>query len=221
MSSSIARKSLMALTGLFLCLFLVVHVAGNLPLLLPAEEARVVFNGYAAFLTGLTIIKVASLFTMAAILFHSVLGVLLVMRSRKARAGGYAVDAESSTSPWYARAMGVTGALLFVFLVVHLWDYWYPYQFGTDAVGSDTAGQRDLYGIVTTSSRSGWHAGFYVVCMTALAFHLHHGVYSASRSLGLYSRGFARLVKYAGLIFATLVSGAFAAMSIYLAFMDS
>lgn len=220
MLSSIARKSLMALTGLFLCLFLIVHVLGNTPLLMPAEEARLPFNRYAEVLTGLTVIKVASVVTMAVILLHTALGLVLTVRSRRAGAGGYAVSAAQETSPWYSRAMGLTGALLFVFLLVHLWDFWYPYKFGGDALLNDSAGQRDLYEVVVAASQRWWHAAFYVVCMAALGFHLHHGVYSASRSLGLYHTGFARWVRYVGLGFAIVVCGLFAAMSVYLFFMS-
>ena len=218
MLSSIARKNLMALTGLFLCFFLIVHVLGNLPLLLPAEEAQEPFNRYAAILTGLTVIKIASVVTMGAILLHAVLALVLTLRGRSGAGAGYAVAPSESTSPWYSRTMGLSGALILVFIVVHLWDFWYPYKFAGDAVGKDPAGQRDLYSIVVSTCQRWWHVLFYVVSMVVLGFHVHHGIYSGLRSLGLYPSGVARWVRYAGMVFALVVCGLFAAMPVYLYF---
>ena len=82
----------MSATGLFLCLFLIGHLAGNLQLLLPAEEALLTFNEYAKFMTTNPFVKVLSYLTYFSILFHAVDGILLVVQNKRARPVQYAYN---------------------------------------------------------------------------------------------------------------------------------
>ncbi len=215
MLSSVARKNLMALTGFFLCVFLVIHLLGNIQLFLPLPDAQLNFNWYAGFLADLWVIKVAAYVTYLCVAAHSVLAVVLWWRNREAAGDRYLGQGSPATSPWHSRAMGILGAIILVFLIIHMLDFWYPWKFGR-MTSVDSAGNRDLYGIVATAFRSGWYVGFYVVAVAALGFHLYHGVYSGLRSLGLFHRGFAATARWLSLLFAVVISIGFAAMPVWM-----
>ncbi|MEQ9410882.1 MAG: succinate dehydrogenase cytochrome b subunit [Fuerstiella sp.] len=219
MLSSVARKNLMAGTGFFLCLFLVIHLLGNIQLFLPLPDAQLKFNWYADLLSRLLVIKAAAYVTYFCIFVHSVLAVVLAVTNRRSAGERYVGRDPEASSPWHTRMMGILGALILLFLIVHMMDFWYPYKFG-NSIGLDAAGKRDLYSVVAEACRRWWYAGFYVVCMVALGFHLHHGVYSGCRSLGLYHRGVARWVKWFSLAFAIAITLGFAAMPVYLFLMQ-
>jgi len=125
-SSSIGQKILMALTGLFLCTFLVVHLIGNLQLLLDDDGYK--FNAYAKFMTSNPLIKVASYLTYLFILFHAFKGLWLASKNIKARPKGYKKNAASANSTWMSRSMGVLGTIILVFIATHMWQFWYQYH---------------------------------------------------------------------------------------------
>lgn len=215
--NSIVRKNLMALTGLFLCLFLVIHLAGNLQLLLPPERAQIQYNHYSELLSHNILIKIVSYGLYASILAHALYALLLTVRSRAARGEqGYAYDRRSAASSWYARSMGVLGALLFVFIVAHMRDYWYQYKF--ESLPLDSAGRKDLYLIVMTSFREWWYVALYVVSMLVLGFHLLHGFYSAFQTLGLYHSRYGRWMKWAGRIYTFLITAGFILIPLWIYF---
>jgi succinate dehydrogenase / fumarate reductase cytochrome b subunit len=215
MLTSVARKTLMALTGLFLCLFLIVHLLGNLQLFLPESTARVQFNWYAGFLSELIAIEVAAWLVYFAVLLHAVLAIVLSLRNRRSVGVGYQDRAPGPLAPWYSRWMGVLGAVVLVFLVVHLSDFWLPFKFGGD-LGTDADGHRDLFGLVVHEFQSGWKVAIYVLGVVALGFHLLHGAYSGVRSLGVSHPGYAKWARWLGYAFAIVMTLGFAAMPIYL-----
>ena len=213
MHSTIARKNLMAVTGLMLCLFLLVHVLGNAPLLLPATLGAAMFNRYAELLSGLLLIEVAGVITLLSIALHAGLALVLEKRARSAAGRRPVTNPNPATSPWHSRFMGATGLLVLAFVGLHLWDLWYPYKYGGDAVGRDALGQRDLHGLVASVLGGSGRAAFYVLSTLALGVHLRHGVHSGLRSLGLYPPGLARLARGLGTTFAMAVTLGFVAMT--------
>src|SRR5688572_24552983 len=127
LSSTLGRKLLMALTGLFLILFLVIHLIGNLQLL-KADEGQA-FNIYAKFMTSNPVIFAISILNYTFILLHVLWALLLTVRNRKARGPqGYAVVKNSS--PWTSRNMGILGTFILIFLVIHLKGFWYEMHWG-------------------------------------------------------------------------------------------
>ncbi|WP_373512806.1 succinate dehydrogenase cytochrome b subunit [Persicitalea sp.] len=126
LSSSIGKKLIMALTGLFLCTFLIVHMVGNLQLFKP--DQGLAFNTYTVFMTTNPFIKTISYGLYALILIHAFDGFYLVYMNRKARSRTYAKVNNQST--WASRNMGILGTVLLVYLVVHMGDFWYEYKFG-------------------------------------------------------------------------------------------
>ena len=218
--NSLGRKNLMAITGLFLCLFLVIHLAGNLQLLLPPEQARLQYNLYSEVLSHNIIIKVISYALYASILAHAIYALLLTQKARTARGQqGYVYDRRRQTAPWYRRFMGVLGALLLVFIVIHMKDFWFQYKF--TSVALDSAGRKDLYAIVEQAYTQGWYVALYVFSMLVLGFHLWHGFFSAFQTMGLYHPKYGRWMKRAGMLYTLVITMGFIVIPIYMYFIKN
>lgn len=214
LSSTLGRKLMMALTGLFLILFLVVHLIGNLQLL--KEDEGEAFNVYAHFMTSNPLIKVVSYVNYAAIVIHVLWAILLTRLNSRARGSqGYAVTKNSS--PWTSRNMGILGTLIFIFLVIHLKGFWYEMHWGgiakTTYEGKD---YKDLYAVVDKAYSQGWYVGIYVLSMLVLAFHLWHGFASAFLTLGLNHLKYNPVIKFVGRAFAIIVPALFALIPIWM-----
>ena len=126
LKSSIAKKYWMALTGLFLCLFLAGHLAGNLQLLVPNNALN--FNQYALFMTSNPAVKLLSHLTYISILFHAIDGIALTVQNKKARPVGYA-KTDGSSSSLASRNMAVLGTIILVFIATHMVNFWAKMHF--------------------------------------------------------------------------------------------
>jgi succinate dehydrogenase / fumarate reductase cytochrome b subunit len=211
-SSSIGKKLLMSLTGLFLILFLAVHLAGNLQLL--HNDGGKAFNVYAQVMTSNPFIKVISYVNYTLILLHVVVALILSINNRKARgAQGYAVSDNSST--WSSRNMGILGTLILIFLVFHLQGFWWRMHNGPiNLVNYGEDDYKNLYEVVATAYRLWWYVVIYVVSMGVLAFHLYHGFGSAFQTLGLNHIKYNGVIRFVGVAFSIIVPLAFAAIPI-------
>lgn len=121
LKSSLAKKYWMALTGLFLCLFLVGHLLGNLQIIYADAHQ---FNSYALFMTSNPAVKALSYLTYLSILFHAIDGALLTYQNAKARPVGYVKNNPSKNSMWSSRNMGILGTVILVFIVTHMMTFW-------------------------------------------------------------------------------------------------
>jgi succinate dehydrogenase / fumarate reductase cytochrome b subunit len=211
--TTLVKKIFMALTGLFLAFFLIIHLGGNLQLLLPENIAHTQFNSYSHLLSGNPLIKVVSYVLYISILYHIYDALMLAIGNRKANNSSYGKDARGAVSHWASRNMGILGTVILVFLIIHFRDYWYVYKFG--ALPLDDAGNKDIYLIVMRSFKVLWYVVFYLAAILALGFHLMHGVKSAVRTLGLYNERYIRWVKYFGFAFSFLISLGFAIIPIF------
>jgi succinate dehydrogenase / fumarate reductase cytochrome b subunit len=133
LKSSIAKKYWMALTGLFLCTFLVGHLLGNFQLLVPGEAGKRMFNEYAYFMTHNPAIKILSYLTYISIIFHAIDGIVLTIQNKKARPVAYAYNNPSANSSTPARYMAILGTLILVFIATHMANFWWKMKF-TDEV---------------------------------------------------------------------------------------
>jgi len=203
----------MALTGLFLCLFLVVHLLGNLQLILPPEDALSSFNSYSRFMTSNPLIKVISYLLYASILAHSVYALIITLKNRKSAGGSYAYDKRSESSTWYSRSMGVLGTVLLIYLVVHMKDFWYVYKFGD--LPLDPEGNKDLYSIVVAAYGELWYVGANIVAFIALGYHLWHGVFSGFRTFGAYPKRLFTGLKFVSLFLTVALTAGFIFIPIY------
>jgi succinate dehydrogenase / fumarate reductase cytochrome b subunit len=132
LKSSIAKKWWMALTGLFLCLFLVGHLLGNFQLLIPGDEGQRAFNEYAYFMTHNPFIKVLSYLTYFSILFHAVDGIWLTIQNKKARPVNYTYNKPERNSTLPSRYMAILGSAILIFIIMHMANFWAKMHFQDD-----------------------------------------------------------------------------------------
>ncbi len=243
-NSSLGKKLIMALTGLFLCTFLIVHLGGNL--LLFSNDDGFGFNVYANFLTHFPPIEVIAYLLYLSILVHALYALILTIKNRKARPVRYA-EVNKSTATWSSKNMGLLGSILFLFLVIHMGDFWFNYKFSdklgfkeykTDlATGETKSGiyqaspgfeksvsvennveivrVKDLHARVASSFSNLIYVIFYVIAMFAVSFHLLHGFQSAFRTLGWVHRKYTPIVSAIGTwLFAVIIPLGFAAMPV-------
>ena len=213
-NSKIFQKALAALSGGFLILFLIGHLAGNLQLFIPGELGKKQFNAYALFMTTNPAVMVLSYLTYFSILLHSMLTIFLTLKSRSVRPVKYLVTSGSSNSTWSSRNMAFLGTVLLIFLIVHLRSFWYEMHFGE--IGLDKWGNKDLYTVTVTAFDNIFYTAFYVISMIMLAFHLHHGVESAFQTLGLNTLKYEKTIKFIGQGIAVVIPLVFATIPITL-----
>jgi succinate dehydrogenase / fumarate reductase, cytochrome b subunit len=216
LSHTLAEKNLMAITGLFLCVFLVVHLLGNLQLLLPTQVAQWQFNFYSKLLSENIFIHVISYILFGSIAAHAIYALVITIKNRQSNGRRYEYDRRGVSSKWYSRKMGLLGTVILFFLIIHLRDFWYQVQFGHLPLDKD--GQEDLYTLVVTVYRNGWYVLIYVLCMVALGYHLLHGFFSAARTLGVYHPRYVTWIRVAGWTYSVGVSAGFALIPLYVHF---
>lgn len=202
--NSVTRKNLMALTGLFLSFFLIVHLAGNLQLLLPEAQAKLQYNSYSELLGGNQIVIAISFVLYACIILHTADAIYLAVKRKRANGVSYSRDRRGRASTWYSRHMMALGIIIFVFLVIHFKDYWYRYKFGE--LPLDENGNKDLYTLVVVSFEQLCYVILYIIAIVALGYHLLHGVFSAHRTIGLYHPAYNSMIKVLGIIFAVVIT---------------
>ncbi len=212
---SLLRKLFMALTGLFLSFFLIIHLLGNFQLFLEPAVAQEQFNYYSDLLSGNIIIKVVSFVLYFSIIGHIICALIISIHNRKV-AGQYKVDRRGRASAWESRNMGFLGTILFVFLVIHFADFWYVYKFGE--IGIDPFGKKDLYTVVVTTFSNIFYVIIYVISMLALGLHLRHGVHSAMRTLGVFNPNYVKGLRVVGLVYTYAITLGFVAIPLFVFF---
>jgi len=206
--STVGRKFVMALSGIFLCLFLLEHLYGNL--LLYKLDGGKAFNEYSETLAGNIIIRTIEIVLFGAIIIHALDALFLTLSNRKARPVRYAVSHSSGNSTWFSRNMGLTGSFILFFLVVHLREFFFPHRF----LNPETSMAFD----VAAAFQRSWFAALYVFSMVLLGAHLNHGFQSAFQTLGWNNHKYAKPLKTAGTLFALLVMFGFASFPVFFYF---
>lgn len=211
LKSSIGRKAVMGLTGLFLVTFLIVHVSINS--LLFIGDSGVTFNAAANFMAHNPVIRVVEVGLFAGLIIHTVQALLLTLANRKARPQGYAVVNGAANSSWYSRSMGLLGTLLLLFLVMHLYHFWWPTKV---AVFTDHEHNTfdEIKAVFTDGTMGIISVLLYVIGCISLAYHLLHGFQSGFQTLGLNHKKYTPLIKKTGIGFSIIVSLLFALMPI-------
>lgn len=216
LTSSLGRKLVMSVSGLFLMLFLVVHLIGNLQLL--AGDGGQKFNVYTQFMTHNPLIKTISYILYLTILLHAVQGALIWAFNRSAKGVGYAVNTGANAS-FASRYMFMLGAVIFIFLIVHLYQFWLQMKLGNTAMinyGDEQV--KDLYTLVSSAYANLFYVLFYVVSMVFLGYHLWHGFQSAFQTLGLNHPKYNGLIQLTGKIYAVVIPTGFAIIPLIMYF---
>jgi succinate dehydrogenase / fumarate reductase, cytochrome b subunit len=211
-NSSIGKKFVMAVTGSFLIIFLIVHLIGNLTLYL-GEEA---FNDYVLALDAVKpLIRIIELVLLAAFVFHIFNGVRLWLENKRANPKKYAINVGSDNSTFFSRTMFVTGSIVFIFLVIHLITFFYRFNF-FDPEG--LANHHRYFDIVIGFLQMPWYSALYIIAMILLGFHLNHGFQSAFQTFGWNHKKYTPMIKAIGTIYAIFMAGAFTSIPIYFLF---
>ncbi len=180
--STIGKKVIMAVTGLMLVAFVVLHMAGNLQVFIGAAR----MNAYGSFLKSLgELLWVARLGLLAALVLHVLMAWQLTQMKKNARPIAYQ-KREGQVTTLASRSMRWGGVLLLVFIVFHILHFTtgqaYPVASASDAAGFS---HTDVYGNVIGAFRNVWVSAVYIVAMLFLMLHLFHGAWSSVRTLGL------------------------------------
>lgn len=202
-SSTIGRKYAMALSAMFLLIFLVIHLAINLISLFSED----VFNEASHFMGHAWYIQFLMQPVLAfAVIFHFVMGFVLEMKNAQARPVKYAVNGASSNSSWMSRNMIISGAVVLAFLLLHFVDFWIPTlsknYFGAPHLETDF---QHLQGKFS----DWWRVLLYVVAFILLGFHLAHGFQSSFQSIGLRHPKYLKCIMASGKLYSILIPAGF------------
>ena len=202
--SSISKKFIMALAGLFLISFLPVHLIVNLMLLKSDPEP---FNKAAHFMANFPIIKIAEIILISAIVIHISWGVFLQILNWLARPVGYVSGNKSQTS-FFSKFMIWTGASILVFLIIHFFNFYFI------KIGLVRGNPEDFYSVAHQLFKIPAYNYIYLVCFSLLGLHLFHAISSAFQTLGLNHRIWTPVVKVFAWIYAIVIPTGFAFISI-------
>lgn len=210
-TSSIGRKFVMGLTGLFLISFLVVHVSINALIFL--NDGGETFNVAANFMSHNIVIRIMEVGLFAGIILHIVQALMLTIQNNAARPEKYAVNKASANSKWYSRSMGLLGTLILMFLVLHLYHFWWPTK-----VAVFSHEEHNTFSGIVAIFQELWVVVIYVLGVISLGYHLLHGFQSSFQTMGWNHKKWTPVVKTVGVWFSIIVPIIFALMpiSIYL-----
>ncbi|HEX9510121.1 MAG TPA: succinate dehydrogenase cytochrome b subunit [Puia sp.] len=212
-TSSVGKKFVMGLTGLFLISFLVVHVGINACIW--AMDGGEMFNKAAHFMGSTVVIRILEIGLFAGFFIHIIQGLALEFQNRKKRSIGYQVPMGNKGSKWYSRSMGLLGTIVLIFLIIHWKQFWIPSRFqDIQEVTVNGIAMHDLFSLMKETFTQLWVVILYVVACVSLAYHLLHGFQSAFRSLGVHNNRYLHLLNAVGIGFAIIVPLAFAMMPV-------
>ncbi len=220
-TSSIGKKLVMSLTGIFLITFLVIHVGLNACIW--ANDNGELFNVSAHFMGTTILVRIMEVGLFAGIIIHLLQGYLLSYEYQKKRSVGYAVKYGERGSRWYSRSMGLLGTLLLLFLIMHVYHFWVPSRFGgianvtplQEVKYEDSVKEyHNLYAEMLNVFQNPLIVILYVLGCISLAYHLMHGFESSFRTIGVHNNRYLKMLRFTGRGFAIVISIAFAMMPV-------
>jgi succinate dehydrogenase / fumarate reductase, cytochrome b subunit len=203
--SSVGKKIIMSLSGLFLCTFLIVHASVNLFLFKGAEA----YNTASHFMSSNIIIRLVEVVLFVGLLAHMISGVVVWIQNRMTRPVGYQMYRLKDNTKLSSRTTMLTtsASLVAFFLVSHLLTFWIPTRFGADP--------KLPYDMVADAFSQSSMAVFYIVAVVFLGFHLKHGFQSGFQTLGLSTNRYKWLIDSVAVIFWLIIPLVFASMPAY------
>jgi len=221
-TTSIGKKIIMSLTGLFLVMFLLVHLTINSMIVF--DDSGVLFNKAAHFMHTNLIIKIVEPILVIGFIIHLFLASIITMQNQMKRDVNYSGlsrykrrDAAKG-SKWTSRNMYILGILIFSFLVIHIINFFWKMKFtgGLDTVTVDGEIMTNAYALVTTLFITWkWAVPIYVIGAIALGLHLHHGVWSGFQSIGLSNRKWRKILNIIGILLSVFFAAGYALIPIY------
>ena len=212
----------MALAGLFLITFLFVHLGINLTVLLPGSETvaeKEIFNITAHFMGTNILIKIFEVVLFGGFLIHILYGLILQIQNWLARPNRYKVEGWSHTS-FFSKFMIHLGVLIFIFLVIHLMDFYIKVKFLGDigAVFYDGKEYHDMGAMVIEKFQHAGFVIFYLIMFIFLGFHLNHAFQSAFQSLGINHSKYTPFIKFVGTVISIILPVGYAIVPLVIYF---
>jgi len=215
--SSIGKKLIMSLAGLFLITFLLVHLGINLALIF--ADTREPFNKAAHFMASNMVIKVLEIVLFGGFLLHMFYGVYLQIQNWLARPSRYKIENYSQTS-FFSKFMIHTAVIVTIFLVIHMIDFYFKSRFFGEVPIVNYGGKEyhDMGILVIEKFKIPSFVVIYIASFLFLAFHLFHGFQSAFQTLGLNHKVYTPVIKSLGIIYTLLVTAGFILIPVYIYF---
>jgi succinate dehydrogenase / fumarate reductase cytochrome b subunit len=210
LNSSIGKKFIMALTGVCLILFLIIHLINNLTLYGGPD----LFNTVVKNLDTIKpLVRVIEIILALIFIYHIFNGVRLWIENKKARPINYKINGSSKNTDLFSRTMILTGSITFIFLVIHLRTFWASFN-----MGHPLTDEHKYFEFVAQSFQDPVYSGFYIFAMILLGFHLYHGFQSAFQTFGWNHKRYFPLIKKIGLVYALIMAIGFASIPVYFLF---
>ena len=209
--STIGRKFLMALSAMFLLVFLLIHLSVNL-LSIFSEDA---FNTASHFMGYNPLIQfVMQPVLVAGVIFHFVMGFVLEMKNKNARPVKYAVANNSGNSSWSSRNMIISGAVILAFLGVHMYDFW-MHEMNYKYVEALSINETRYWEEFHAKFADLWRVIFYAVSFVLLGLHLSHGFQSSFQSIGARHPKYLKCVNTLGTWYSILIPLGFIVVAVF------
>ncbi|HEY0059205.1 MAG TPA: succinate dehydrogenase cytochrome b subunit [Flavisolibacter sp.] len=218
-TSAVGRKLVMALTGIFLITFLLVHVGLNSCIFadwVNESDNGEMFNKAAHFMGSTIITRILEIVLFLGFILHIIQGYVIEAKNRKYRGQAYKVSLGNRGSPWTSRSMALMGTLIFLFLIVHISKFWWSSRIthDMDQVTYNGVEMHNVFLRMYDVFQNPWIVVLYLVGVSALGFHLWHGFHSSFRSMGVHNKKYLGMLKGLGYGFTILVCVGFALMPI-------
>ena len=211
----------MALTGIFLITFLIVHVGLNACIFadwVDTTDNGEMFNKAAHFMGSTIVTRILEAVLFIGFIIHIIQGYVVEANNRARRGQGYNIALGSRGSTWMSRSMALLGTLIFMFLILHISKFWWSSRVTHDlAQVSYDGGRTEMHNVFLRMYdvfQSPLIVIIYVISVLALGFHLWRGFHSAFRSMGVHNKKYLNLLKGLGYGFTVLVCVMFALMPI-------
>ena len=214
--SSITKKIWMAFLGLFLVIFLVVHLGINLCLL--RGDGGKWFTDAAHFMGTNYVVKVFEFVLFGGFILHILLGIILQVQNWMSRPVRYAVNSRSET-PFLSKYMIYTGAIVFIFLAIHMMNFFFiKLGWVGSPVPMAEGGEPDFYATAIWLFAQPVYSILYIALIVVLGFHLNHAFQAAFQTLGLQNKKYTPAITMAGTVYAILIPFGFIIIPIYFLF---
>lgn len=216
LSSSIGKKVIMSLSGLFLIAFLCVHLTLNLFLIL--DNSGELFNHGANFMATNPVIKIVEPILALGFIIHIIWASVLTLQNQKARPVKYAQRNQSQNATWASRNMYILGALVLVFLIIHLYNFWWNIKITGNLahVVVDGVEMEDTYLLVSSLFKSSIaYCALYIIGAILLGLHLTHGFWSAFQSIGFSNQIWRKRLECLARILAVIIAVGFSIIPLY------
>lgn len=214
--SSLTKKIIMSVAGIFLMLFLMVHLGINLFILPIVEGHEAVFHEAVLFMTTFPLVKIGEVFLFLGFIIHILQGIILQLQNWKARPNRYKIEGWSHTSV-FSKFMIHTGVVILIFLIIHMGNFYFVKLGLTEAPQGPVpvANNHDFYHMAINLFSSAGYSIMYIIMIIILGFHLNHAFQSAFQTFGLNHSKYTPAIKMIGHLYSIVIPLGFITIPLY------